>query len=75
MLIMKKCKHGLDPFTESCLDCVKDTLHNLTKALQSTEKFCPFPECLVQYFKHYHLDRHILTFREPENIKDENIQR
>jgi hypothetical protein len=36
------------------------------------KQYCPYPECKVRYFEHYHIDRDTITFLNPEELEKLN---
>jgi hypothetical protein len=49
---------------------IKKTLIMVAQALKDQEPYCPHLECLVQYFEHYHIDEHTVTFIKPEGTNE-----
>ncbi len=57
---------------ETVDEAMKQTLAIIKKSLKNQKRHCVYPACVVQYFEHWHITEHTLTFLKP-GAKDENI--
>jgi len=57
--------------SESELEEIKKKFsQQLAEHLKDQIRHCEYPECVVQYVEHYHIDRITLTFRKPEGTNE-----
>lgn len=51
---------------------IEEVREAIDKILKDEKIYCPYPECLVKYFEHHHLDRYTLTFLSKESLEKLN---
>lgn len=48
---------------------IKKCLTQINSAMRDQKKYCQYSGCVVQYFEHYHIDKHTITFLSPEELE------